>query len=244
VLANTLFYLYHVSKLNTARDSSFYDITPPKQPKVSVKRKEDGTLEISARSKDKGTTYEYKIEANSANGDKTDMIIVSNIVEQKIKSELAGFVICFNDSAKPGGKELVPRDENGERVINIHPVDDSGKAVITIKPESGKCGRFIHVFAIDRSNNISEERIIEIPIDDTKFSEKEKEKEKEKEEMQEMFKNWSGIAPQLFMKGDIPIPMVMNMQYSQITNFFGGTHYHYKKDDDSDSDSEGEGDKE
>ncbi|MBP0966480.1 MAG: hypothetical protein J5722_02500, partial [Oscillospiraceae bacterium] len=158
VLANTLFYLYQISRLTTAKDTSFYDITAPDQPDASVKPLEDGSYEIQAKSKDNGTTYEYVIVASPANGE--NKTLSSNTITREVKSGLAGFVAAFSPSDK-SDPSLVKFDETGDHVLNLQPADTLGNAVITAMPESADDGRYIHVFAIDKANNISEEYIAE-----------------------------------------------------------------------------------
>lgn len=158
VLANTLFYLYQISRLTTAKDTSFYDITAPDQPDASVKPLENGAYEIQAKSKDNGTTYEYVIVASPANGE--NKTLSSNTITREVKSGLAGFVAAFSPSDK-SDPSLVKFDETGDHVLNLQPADTLGNAVITAMPESADDGRYIHVFAIDKANNISEEYIAE-----------------------------------------------------------------------------------
>ena len=151
VIANTLFYLYQISRLTTAKDTSFYDIAAPDKPEADVKPLENGAYEITAESKDNGTTYEYVILANPASGD--DGARASNTITNEVKSGLAGFFACFSDS-----------DETGDNVLNLQPANTSGKATLAIRPESSEDGRFIHIFAIDKANNISEECIAEAAV--------------------------------------------------------------------------------
>ncbi|MBR5372871.1 MAG: hypothetical protein IK130_11735 [Oscillospiraceae bacterium] len=158
VLANTLFYLYQISRLTTAKDTSFYDIDAPDLPETTVKPLENGSYEISAKSKDNGTTYEYCIVASPANGDSTTRS--SNTITREVKSGLAGFVAEFSDSAEKNSA-LVQFDDKGDKILNLQSADSNGSAVIRIKPESVDKGRYIHVFAVDKANNISEEFVIE-----------------------------------------------------------------------------------
>ncbi len=161
VLANTLFYLYQISRLTTAKDTSFYDIAAPDKPDSAVRPLENGSYEITAKSMDNGTTYEYVIVASPASGE--NKTLSSNTITKEVKSGLAGFVAYFSDSDKPA-PELVQFDETGDHVLNLQPADASGKAVLTVEPESYDDGRYIHVFAIDKANNISEESIVEAAI--------------------------------------------------------------------------------
>ncbi len=167
VLANTLFYLYQISRLTTAKDSSFYDTAAPDRPDAAVTALSDGSYEIKASSKDNGTTYEYVILANPASGD--DDTKSSNIISKEVKSGLAGFVACFSDSDKCA-QELVKFNETGDKVLNLQPANASGAAVLKIRPESYDDGRYIHIFAIDKANNISEEFIAEASVLNLKAS--------------------------------------------------------------------------
>lgn len=158
VLANTLFYLYQSTRQTTAKDKTFYDIDAPDTPSADIETDGKGTFEITAFSKDNSTTYEYSIIATPSFNE--DKIPASNITEHEASSGLAGFVARFSDSDKPD-PDLVTYDENGEKVQDIIASDENGNAVFSMQRDEKKDGRYIHVFAVDKANNVSRELIID-----------------------------------------------------------------------------------
>ncbi|MDO4862683.1 MAG: cellulose-binding protein CttA-related protein [Ruminococcus sp.] len=155
VLANTIFYLYQLSKATTAKDKSFYDLAAPDVPKTTVDSA-DSKHTVSLASKDNGTTYEYSILAvpNSEGGKQ----IASNITKHEAISGLAGFVCAFSTSAEPD-PTLLKYDETGEFVQNIIAADANGNATFSFA-ESEMTGDYLHVFAVDKANNVSGETVV------------------------------------------------------------------------------------
>ncbi len=158
VLANTLFYLYQSARRTTAKDTTFYDIDAPDIPSADTETDGKSTFTINASSKDNSTTYEYSIIATPSFSD--DKIPASNITEHETLSGLAGFVAKFSDSDKPD-MTLIKYDENGEKVQDIIAADENGNALITMQRDEKKDGRYIHLFAVDKANNVSSEIIID-----------------------------------------------------------------------------------
>ena len=158
VLANTLFYLYQRSRLTTARDSSFYDLDAPDQPTAAEATVKGTTVSVPVHTKDNPTTYEYYVEAAPEN-DATHETIRSNVETQTVLAGLKGYVVGISDSDQPC-PELITYDENGEFVQNVVPADENGDAVVTgTLPDTGK-PYYMHIFAVDHANNVSEETII------------------------------------------------------------------------------------
>ncbi len=157
VLANTLFYLYQTTRMTDAKDSSFYDVTPPDKPVQSDVSFDKGEARVTLHSKDNPTNYEYYISADPSD-DQLD-IINSNVEKQSMESGLAGFATALSNSADPD-PSLVKYDENNEFVQNIVKADADGNAVLSIKPEDNEVKKYIHIFAVDNANNVSEECII------------------------------------------------------------------------------------
>lgn len=159
VLANTLFYLHQLSDLTTAKDSSFYDVDAPDTPNVTAGEISGMTVPLSMDSKDNGTVYEYYIaaEPSADNGE----IVKSNVVTETAFADMKGFVVEVNESSQPS-PELVEYDENNEHIINVIPCDAEGKLSAAAEiPDYGK-QYYIHVFAVDNADNISEEVIIPV----------------------------------------------------------------------------------
>lgn len=159
VLANTLFYLHQLSDLTTAKDSSFYDIDAPDMPNVRAGEISGTTIPLSMDSKDNGTVYEYYIaaEPSSEQGE----IVKSNVVTETAFADMKGFVVEVNESAEPS-PELIEYDENNEHIVNVIPCDSAGKLSANAEiPDYGK-QYYIHVFAVDNADNVSEEVIIPV----------------------------------------------------------------------------------
>ncbi len=159
VLANTLFYLHQLSDLTTAKDSSFYDVDAPDTPNVTAGEISGMTVPLSMDSKDNGTVYEYYIaaEPSADNGE----IVKSNVVTETAFADMKGFVVEVNESDQLS-PELIEYDENNEHIINVIPCDAEGKLSAAAEiPDYGK-QYYIHVFAVDNADNISEEVIIPV----------------------------------------------------------------------------------
>ncbi len=157
ILANTMFYLYQISQQTTAKDASFYDIDAPDKPAVSSVKNNAGKAVLNVSSKDNPTEYEYYISANPASG--SDEKVLSNVRKHTALAGLAGFVVKVSPSSEPA-PELIEHDENGENILGIVPADAQGKAVLEAVPKDMSEQQFIHVFAVDKANNISEEYIV------------------------------------------------------------------------------------
>ena len=164
ILANTLFYLYQISQQTTAKDASFYDIDAPDTPELISSSNKDGKLEISVSSSDNETEYEYYISANPTNSDSEN--VLSNTRKHIALSGLAGFVVKVNESSEPS-PELVEYDETREFILDVIPADASGRAVVSAEPEDMSEPQYVHIFAVDKANNVSKEYIM--PFADTEL---------------------------------------------------------------------------
>ena len=157
ILANTLFYLYQISQQTTAKDGSFYDIDAPDKPQLISSDNTDGKAVVNVKSVDNPTEYEYYITANPMNS--TSESILSNIRKHKAFSDLSGFVVKLSPSSEPD-PSLIEYDENRENILDVVPADKSGKAALTVEPEDLTVPQYIHIFAVDNANNVSEEYIM------------------------------------------------------------------------------------
>lgn len=159
VLANTLFYLHQLSDLTTAKDSSFYDIDEPDIPNVTAGEISGNSVPLSMDSKDNATVYEYYIAAEPST--EQGEIVKSNVVTETAFADMKGFVVEVNESAEPS-PELIEYDENNEHIINVIPCDSNGELSADAEiPDYGK-QYYIHVFAVDNADNVSEEVIIPV----------------------------------------------------------------------------------
>ncbi len=74
---------------------------------------------------------------------------------------MKGFVVEVNESGQPS-PELIEYDENNEHIINVIPCDSEGRLSAAAEiPDYGK-QYYIHVFAVDNADNVSEEVIIPV----------------------------------------------------------------------------------
>ena len=157
ILANTLFYLYQISQQTTAKDASFYDADAPDLPTLISSSNENGKAVLNVQSKDNPTEYEYYISANPISSE-SDRVL-SNVRKHTAFADLAGFVVKVDSSIEPK-PELIERAENGEDILDIVPADKNGKATLEAVPSDLSQKQYIHIFAVDNANNISEEYII------------------------------------------------------------------------------------
>ncbi|MBO1305383.1 hypothetical protein JZO70_04385 [Enterococcus sp. 669A] len=161
IIANTLYNLAQLSMDNTAADYSITDDVGPKEPKVSVKRTDTQTLDIEFEAKDEGKEYLSYVEAKSD----TSKPLKSDVVKETAKSGVAGYFYEVSDSINYTLPERVEglKDEHGRIDPNdfdqyVAPDDGSidyetkGSATIT---DENLDGKFVHVLAVDRMNNIS-----------------------------------------------------------------------------------------
>ncbi len=160
IIANTLFYLYQISNQTTAKDNSFYDKAAPDKAEAELGEPDNGTVSLSLKSKDNATDYEYYISADPETDSAND-IVNSNIVSESAFSDLNGFVVEVNDKSEPC-PDIITYDETNEFVQNVQEADSDGCLTTSVKiPDFGK-QYYIHVFAVDNENNVSEENIIPI----------------------------------------------------------------------------------
>lgn len=162
ILANTLFYLYQISQQTTAKDASFYDVDAPDMPTLISSKNNNGELLLNVSSEDNATEYEYYIKATPSTEGSAE--ILSNVEKHENLSGLAGFVVGINSSSE-ASPDLIQYDENHENILNITPAGKDGAAQISVSPTDFTAPQYVHIFAIDNVNNVSNEFII--PFADT-----------------------------------------------------------------------------
>jgi len=158
VLANTIFYLYQLTAATSSVDRSFYDLAAPDKPSAETTLS-DGTITVKAGSKDNGTVYDYNLVALPYSEDGKS--ISSDTFSHEAISGLAGFTAVVSPSDKPS-PELIRYDENNEHVQDITPAGKNGTASIKLSTEDLDADSYIHVFAVDKADNISEETILPV----------------------------------------------------------------------------------
>ncbi len=166
VLANTLFYLHQVSQTTTAKDNSFYDFEAPDMPEVEFISSDDDTVTFNISSKDNGTKYEYYIEAIPGT-DAENLTEKSNVMSEVALSDIKGYLYELTESPEPC-TELIVYDENNEIVQNVQTADSNGKLKGEVSISDFDKTYYLHVFAVDNENNISEELIL--PMNQAQFN--------------------------------------------------------------------------
>lgn len=161
VLANTLFYLHQVSGETTAKDNSFYDLAAPDVPEVCFVSTADRTAVIRLSAEDRGTKYQYYIEAVPGTGG-YDAGESSNIMTETALSGIKGYLYEVTDSADEN-TGLPVYDENNEVIKNVIPADADGTLTAAIEIPDFNGSYYLHAYAVDYENNISGELVI--PLD-------------------------------------------------------------------------------
>lgn len=162
VLANTLFYLKQLTANTSVKDNSFYDEAAPSKPKVDYSlneySKDSYSITANMSAEDVGTTYNYKIEAmpKSASSDS----IMSNTVVADAFSDMKGFIAITTDSAD-SAKDMIKYSEDEHTPMDIILAED-GSAEYHMNNLIKDKVYYLHIFAVDNENNISEEYVKQI----------------------------------------------------------------------------------
>ncbi|MBO1308806.1 hypothetical protein JZO70_21720 [Enterococcus sp. 669A] len=166
IIANVLYNLGQVSLENNASDHSVKDKVAPNTPETIIRCGSDEGLNIKLDAVDRGTDYQFYVEANTQGGRLT-----SDVVKEEIKSNIAGYFYEVTDSAQSTltstvegykneyGRIPVARYPEGLYVAPTDPEDHSlqYETATTISlSEKNTSGKYLHVVAVDRANNISE----------------------------------------------------------------------------------------
>lgn len=161
VIANTLFYLKQTSS-GSSVDNSFYDKAAPERPNAQLSlmeyKQDEYSIDATLSAEDIGSEYLYKTEALPRSG-LTDKVF-SNTVLASAVSELRGFVAITTDSEESAVSEI-EYDKDGKTPLNVIEAKN-GSAVFEMKNLKKDQKYYLHVFAIDNANNISEEYVKEI----------------------------------------------------------------------------------
>ncbi|MBM7689383.1 hypothetical protein BCR24_10640 [Enterococcus ureilyticus] len=175
IIANTLYNLAQVSSENFANDQTVRDDKAPNIPKVSIRSgKNNNSLSIKADSLDNGKEYQWYVEANTKNSG----VKKSDVVKEVIISNIAGYFYEINNLQTSNLAKQVETYKDSYGRIDpdkfdhyVAPDDDSlnyeTRSTFTIT-ENNNSGKYLHVLAVDRSNNISQvssQKIKDIPQD-------------------------------------------------------------------------------
>ena len=74
---------------------------------------------------------------------------------------IKGYVIKISDSDKED-KSIIEYDSNNERIVNYTPADEDGNLTTYINLSDENEGSYLHIYAVDNEDNISEERIVDL----------------------------------------------------------------------------------
>ncbi|WP_207694635.1 hypothetical protein DOK67_0000420 [Enterococcus sp. DIV0212c] len=162
IIANTLYNLAQVSLDNWAMDQTVKDDKAPNKPNASIRCGKEGQFSVRVDASDNGKKYQWYVEADTKSSGKKK----SDIVEEVIMSNIEGYFYELTDSPKSKLKETVEsyKDSYGRVPIEkydlyVAPEEDSvnyeTRSAFSIK-ENKNSGKFLHVLAVDRSDNVSE----------------------------------------------------------------------------------------
>ncbi|MGX7244200.1 hypothetical protein ACWOC1_05065 [Enterococcus quebecensis] len=162
IIANTLYNLAQVSSENFASDQTVKDDQAPNKPIASIRCDKEKQLSVKLDASDNGKEYQWYIEANTKSGG----VKKSDVVKEPIISNIAGYFYELTDSPKSDLKKTVEsykdsygRIDPGKYNLYVAPDDDSVKyetrSAFTIN-ENRNSGKYLHVLAVDRSNNVSQ----------------------------------------------------------------------------------------
>lgn len=160
ILVNALYYLNSAITETNFVDKAFVDNTSPIINDVSISLNEEQTsFSANITSEDKGTTYQYYV--NKPKVDENDVEKMSNIISQEAKSGIKGYVIDVNtnQNAMP---ELIEYEKDKITVKNVVSLSDEGTYTKDLESLTEGQNYYLHVYAVDNNNNVSEEVIKKI----------------------------------------------------------------------------------
>ena len=159
VIANTLFYLNQLSQGTSSKDYGFYDMAKPDEPDVTFIASDKDGFSFNISSEENGTSYQYYIDAVSSI-DKDEPDVKSNIMSHMALSGIKGYVYIVNNNPNKDDS-ILNYDENNEHILNISNANEDGTLDININTTmyDSTNGLYLHVFAIDNEDNVSEEVI-------------------------------------------------------------------------------------
>ncbi len=164
IIANTLYNLAQVSLDNFANDQTVKDDQAPEKPQNPVIRcGKDGKLNIKVNATDRGKDYQWYVEAHTKSQATAKR---SDTVKETIISNIAGYFYEVSDSATSslaitveGYKDAYGRIDKEKFDSYVAPDDETltyeTETTFTIDA-SKKTGKYLHILAVDRANNISE----------------------------------------------------------------------------------------
>lgn len=170
IIANTLYNLAQISVDEGAEEQTVVDDVKPENPKLDYNGGTFENFSLQLDAVDHGKPYQWYVEANT----KKMGVLRSNIAEEEIKSNIAGYFYRI-DSTKTSElkKEVesfkdsygrIPKEKYDAYVAptNSDAVTYGTKAEVTGLNGAEDANKYIHVVAVDRANNVSEVSSLQI----------------------------------------------------------------------------------
>ena len=162
IIANTLYNLAQVTLESKANDYTVSDNVKPEKPDFIIRCGDEGNINLRVDAKDKGKEYQWYIEANT----KSSGVKTSDRVKETITSNIAGYFYEVSDSPTStlatqveAKKDAFGRIDSNEYDIYVAPDDNSVNyetaAAFTLS-EKNTSGKYVHIVAVDRANNVGE----------------------------------------------------------------------------------------
>lgn len=161
IIANTLYNLAQVSVDNDAADYSVNDDKAPDKPEAIIRCGNDNNLNLKIDAKDKGKEYQFYVEADT----RDQGPLQSDVVKESITSNIAGYFYEVTDSSTSnlaarveGLKDEYGRIDPNDYDLYVAPDNDSvdyDTIAMTTISEKNTSGKYVHILAVDRANNVS-----------------------------------------------------------------------------------------
>lgn len=162
IIANTLYNLAQITLESKANDYTVLDNAKPENPDIIIRCGNEENVNIRVDAKDKGKEYQWYIEANT----KSSGVKTSDKVKETITSNIAGYFYEVSDSPTStlatqveAKKDAFGRIDSSEYDLYVAPDDNSVNyetaASFTLS-EKNTSGKYVHILAVDRANNVGE----------------------------------------------------------------------------------------
>lgn len=162
IIANTLYNLAQITLESKANDYTVLDNAKPENPDLIIRCGNEENVNIRVDAKDKGKEYQWYIEANT----KSSGVKTSDKVKETITSNIAGYFYEVSDSPTStlatqveAKKDAFGRIDSSEYDLYVAPNDNSVNyetaASFTLS-EKNTSGKYVHILAVDRANNVGE----------------------------------------------------------------------------------------
>lgn len=162
IIANTLYNLAQVTLESKANDYTVSDNVKPEKPDFIIRCGDEGNINLRVDAKDKGKEYQWYIEANT----KSSGVKTSDRVKETITSNIAGYFYEVSDSPTStlatqveAKKDAFGRIDSSEYDLYVAPDDNSVNyetASSFTLSEKNTSGKYVHILAVDRANNVGE----------------------------------------------------------------------------------------